>query len=190
MDTAVLSAVIALIGVVISVYVSYRFNKKALEQEIIKLSTEIEQDFSNKLLEKRLDAYPEIGFVMSDFIKQVYDGRLSVKSLIAFRHKMDELNSKYTLLFSNKTTSRFFKFRVHHLYPLVDETKTISSDDELKSMLSGERKQTFKKAIGEIEVSLKDEIGVNIEEYREIRRRTKIVDWDAMMRKKKLEWNE
>ena len=76
---------------------------------------------------------------------------------------------------------------LHNIWQKIDSFK---NKEELFSEFEGENKHQFKSAIGEIEVSLKNEIGVYIEEYRALRRETTIENFEEAKKKNKAEKNK
>ncbi len=187
MDTKIVSAIIALIGVVLSVIISYLSTKKSLENETKKRELEFEQDFSNRILEKRLEKYPEINFELSHFIKELYGRKMTIEKFKNFKERIDKLNSENSILFSNRTTKIFFDFRIKTLYPIFEQVEKLKKDEELNDLLSGDARRNLRLAIGDLEVRLKDEIGINLIEYREIKKRSIIRDLNDAKRKNKIE---
>ena len=60
MGKEVIAASIALIGVIVSVLISFFTSRRQANIEVEKLRTEIHQDFSLRLFEKRLEHYPDL----------------------------------------------------------------------------------------------------------------------------------
>ena len=81
----IISSIIAFLGVIISIVETSRRSNKEINTEIQKLRSEIQQDYANKLLDKRLETYPRLYFLLSDFAKAIRFGRFkqdTVKKLI------------------------------------------------------------------------------------------------------------
>ena len=55
MDPKTISALIALIGVVISVIISFITNRRLLKTDLEKIEVNIVQSYASKLIDKRLD---------------------------------------------------------------------------------------------------------------------------------------
>ena len=74
MSIEIVTALIALGGVFLSVVVSLITNSRQTANELAKLRTEIQQSYAGKLLEKRLEIYPQTYMLLSDFAKKLEEG--------------------------------------------------------------------------------------------------------------------
>src|SRR5215217_3936732 len=69
MTIELLSPLIALIGVLISIFASAFVSTRQSKIEIKKLRTELQMAYASKLVDKRMDTYPILFKLISDFEK-------------------------------------------------------------------------------------------------------------------------
>lgn len=118
-DITILSAIIALSGVIISVLISFASARLNIRNEIAKLETSIVQNYSSKIMEERNKRYPEVYFELSQMAKRVVThkykiGRtkIDINTIQNFVFKLDELDSKNCVFFSILTGSASSKLRL------------------------------------------------------------------------------
>lgn len=158
MDTNVVTAIIALSGVILSVLLSFASSKRTLRIELEKVYRTIEQGYASRLFDKRIDAYLIIFQLLSDFVKFIRYDESEKLSLKEFLNKLNEYDSNHGILFSNDTGLKFHLLRKHIRF-FVKNNKVI---DEL---ISDEKTGILEK-IGAVEIALKNELGIFAVEYR------------------------
>jgi len=165
MDPREVSAIIALVGVALSVIISYMSNKQLIESKIRELELQTIQQNSALLQQKRLDYFPDVYFVLSHMVKKIRKDRVSGKvnlttkeTLKDFLSEYEKINSKYGLLFSSQSSIVSGKLR-SYLYDLDSKQEDINLEN-LKDLTG---------LIAKLEVSLKQDVGVYIEEFQDLK---------------------
>ena len=141
-------ALIALVGVIISVSLSFIINHYQNKIALKKIHSE----FSGKLYSKRLDIYLEIYELVSDFWKTVEKKRISYEELNDFFEKYSILDSKSGLLFSSSL--------VKSSYYLRKKLREILTSHKMGDTFSKNSIYTLRKFIAQVELSMKYELGV------------------------------
>jgi hypothetical protein len=77
----ILLPLITLIGVIISVSVSYLINAIQTKQQIANLRLELEHRYTSKLYEKRLEAYPKLYQVTNELGRAIRDGDICPETM-------------------------------------------------------------------------------------------------------------
>ena len=165
-------AIIAFMGVIMSVLISYISGRKALRHEIEKLKSSIEQGFSSKILDERQKRYPEIYNAISElckYIKVQQDGysipekEVTRDLLFDAFSKLEKFDSNHGLFYSIQTA--------YHMAHLRDEIyKAISTLNKDARLLSKQSLNEIRTAASLAEVGLKKDIGILIDEFQSIRK--------------------
>lgn len=151
---------IALAGVLVSVATSLFTSIRMVGTELQKLRTEIQQTYAGNLLEKRLDIYPGLYALLSDFIKQIQFDTVSRAALEKLRAQMEEWDSKHSIFFSGRTGVICYGFRLM-LAQLLQET-----DEELqRKLVSDEFLRELRHRVQELELALKADLGIYVVEF-------------------------
>jgi hypothetical protein len=190
-DTAVISSIIALTGVVISVFITYVTTRLTIRSEINKIETSIIQNYSLKILEERNKRYPEIYFELSHFSKLLYSytldiGRekVDINAFQVFVNNMDEINSKHSVFFSSATGSVSHRLRMS-CYSILNEV--IIKKQEFDKTLKTFNIETLLEQIANLEISLKKDLGIFIIEFQDAQNRTSAMSIkDLRLLRKKL----
>jgi len=153
MSNEVLVSLIALFGVLLSVTVSVFISLRTTNTEIQKLRTEIQQTYTGKLLDKRLELYPEMYYLLSDFRKKFDVADISKEDVKRLLKQTSEWNSKHSILFSGQTTLISVRFR-KLLTRLVQDG--FESNESLRELI---------RTLAELEVALKSDIGIYVIEF-------------------------
>jgi hypothetical protein len=169
MPVEVIGAVIALLGVIISVGISYFTSQRQANVEIEKLRTELHQAFSVKLFEKRLENYPDLYQFLSDFKKAIDYEDITAERVCDLFDNIQKWDSKYSILFGSRPGKLLYAFR-KELYNLtkleIQALRAYFSDNTTR--------RDFIQRMVQIELALKTELGVyayeNPAEIRELRR--------------------
>lgn len=164
MDPRVVSAIIAFVGVVLSVIISYVSNRQLFKSKVRELELQTIQQNSALLQQKRLDYFPDVYFILSQMIKNVRKDRVSGKvnlttkeSVKDFLSEYEKINSKYGLLFSSQSSIVSAKLR-SYLYDLDSKEEDINLEN-LKELTG---------LMARLELSLKQDVGVYIEEFQDL----------------------
>jgi hypothetical protein len=156
MSIEIVTALIALGGVLLSVIVSLITNSRQTANELAKLRSEIQQSYAGKLLEKRLEVYPHTYALLSEFAKKLETGTFTIKDLESLYKDVNELNPKTSIFFSAHTGDVSFWFRktLRDLLKLtIEELKTPEKLGEIKKIVS------------RFELSLKSDLGIYVVEF-------------------------
>jgi len=156
MSIELVTSLIALGGVLLSVVVSLITNSRQTANELTKLRTEIQQSYAGKLLEKRLEVYPQTYLLLSEFGKKLELGAFTKRDLELLYKKLNELDSTASILFSGHTGNIAF-----HLRRFLTELLKLTIDEIKKP----EKIKEIKKRIGEFELALKSDLGIYVVEF-------------------------
>ncbi len=152
-------ALISLSGVLISVLVSVFISLRATNTELQKLRTEIQQTYMNKVLEKRIETYPALYCLLSDFAKKSWLEPFSKKEITSLYRDTNGWHSKYSILFSAQTNVVSYRF----FGVLRELLKKKFSSDEVHEFVNG--------ALAEFELALKSDIGIYVVEFSDPQKR-------------------
>lgn len=163
MSTEIVVAFIAFAGVLISVAVSLFTSMRLTNAELRKLRTEIQQTYADKLLEKRLDVYPSLYALLSDFAKKIQSSIISKSVLEELRNQIEEWDSKHAVLFSGRAGIICYRFRK----ALAELTQ--KPDEELqKDLASADFFRKLRHKVAELELALKGDLGIYIVEFSDL----------------------
>lgn len=137
----------AIISVVSSVVVTTLQNKSQLQ----KIYKEQEKAYEKSLFDKRIECYPELYCLLSDYTKKIQYKQQNCENLIKLRNEIDKWNSEKSIFFSPNTTRISARFR-EYLNALLDkrQSQEVSENDWI----------FIKRIIQIFESSLKADIGV------------------------------
>lgn len=155
MAKEVIAASIALIGVIVSVLISFFTSRRQANIEVEKLRTEIHQDFSLKLFEKRLDHYPDLYQYLSEFKKVIQYEEVTQERMIDFFKQLQEWDSRHSILFGSDTGKLLYHFRKE----VFDLTRRSNQDIEAY-FNDSETRHLFIQKMAQLELSLKSELGI------------------------------
>jgi len=155
MESQIFGYLIAFVGVVLSVLVSYVTGRRSANIEIQKMRTEIQQEFSRRLFEKRMDVYPILYSYLSDFTKVLQFGNLSQRDVDRLFKSYQEWDSLNAILFSARTgkLSYDLRLKLSELTKMTDKQfrETYGTVESLKEL---------RKQIQQLELALKSELGI------------------------------
>lgn len=161
----IISSIIAFIGVIISVRESSKRSDDLIKAEIEKIKSGIQQDYATKLLEKRIEVYPKLYSIISDFIKLVQFGKVTTDIIQKLKSDIEAWDSNNALFLSAGSTGTIYDFRKF----LFDEAIN-KSDEELQK---ANYLKTLRDRAGDVEVVLKNDIGIYKVEYSDIEKEIK-----------------
>jgi hypothetical protein len=165
-----ISGVIAFLGVLISVIVSFWTSNRNIKTELKKINTQIEQNFAQKLIEARLLVYPNIYKTVNSFIK-IIETRTPEKEIVE-RFYEDFINhiSESALLFGGETDNMSYDIR-KAIY------KVIQNEDELKR---DEIWKSIRFLLQGFEIALKKDIGVYVVDFSDAERKLNIKTYSSI----------
>lgn len=155
MSTEIVTACIALAGVVASVAISLLTSRQQASIAVERLRREIHQDFSLTLFKTRLEHYPDLYQYLSDFKKVIQYEEVTRERLQSFFNKMQAWDSRHSILFGSDSGKLLYHFRkdVFELMQKTDQELQIHFNDR-------DTKYPFIKKMAQIELSLKSELGI------------------------------
>ena len=156
MGKEVIAASIALIGVIVSVLISFLTSRRQANIEVEKLRTEIHQDFSLRLFEKRLEHYPDLYQYLSEFKKVIQYEEVTQERMIDLFKKLQEWDSRHSILFGSDTGKLLYHFRKE----VFDLTRISSQDIQAYFFNDSETRHLFIQKMAQLELSLKSELGI------------------------------
>lgn len=168
MPTEIVVAFIAFIGVLVSVVVSIVTSMRSTNAELRKLRTEIQQTYADRLLEKRLDVYPSLYALLSDFAKRIQFSTISKSVLEELRDQIEEWDSKHSVLFSGRAGVICYHFR-----KMLAELAQKPDEELQKDLASADFLRELRRRIGELELALKGDLGIYVVEFSDLTREFK-----------------
>lgn len=154
-EPRVLAAVIALIGVLLSLFISYITSLRNVKVELKKHQDQILQGFGQKLFEKRIDCYPKLYAIVARYVRDAREDRINVDSLKSFYNEIVDWDVNNSIYMSAKTHYLFHKFRLH----LVNMLK--KPEQEIVNQYKDNQNKKALKEKGEmLELYLKHELGI------------------------------
>jgi hypothetical protein len=155
-STEIVVALIALFGVLLPILVSLFVSKKTISTELRKLRFQAEQVFWSEILKRRMDTYPQLYYLLSEFNKKIeFTHQISKTDIESLSVKINEWDSENAIVFSRRTATLCYRFR-EMLWELIEE-----SDEELKKKLSNQEllRDIYQKT-GTLELALKSDLGI------------------------------
>jgi hypothetical protein len=168
MSIELVTSAIALAGVIISVIVSVLISSRQAKIELDKLRTEIQRAYTDKLLDKRLNTYPVLYKLLSDFAKIIEYGVLSKATIEKLRKNMLNWDSENGILLSGHSGTTYVKFR-----KVLSELVKMNDKDFQKEYSSSEACWEMLRQANEVEFALKQDIGIYVVEFADIDRKFK-----------------
>jgi hypothetical protein len=161
MSIELISAIIAFIGVIVSVVFSLYISIKQTNAELQKLRAEIRQDYANKLLEKRVEIYPDLYARLSTFTKSVRSNRnVSKKMIKDVFEQVSEWDVKFAVFLSGNTNELLYRFR-NKLSGLL----SMAEADIRKEFDAPEAIGELIRAADEVKLALKTDLGIFVVEF-------------------------
>ena len=152
MSSELVASLIALFGVIASVLVSFFVGQRQMKTQIDSLRIQVEQTYTSKLYEKRLEVYPLLFEIMSSFSKKIRDrGDITKKTLDDFVSQFNEWDSKHSIYTSELTLRQLIR-----MLRLIKSYKKSSEAKFSKRKLTSE----LLPQMLDLELTLKTELGV------------------------------
>ena len=96
-------------GVIASVFVSYLLSQRQLHAQLDSLRYQVEQGFTEKLFEKRIEVYPEMYGILSAFSKQAVADGVNKKALDEFADRLNDWDSRNAIFCSAYTVRQMLE---------------------------------------------------------------------------------
>jgi hypothetical protein len=152
MNAPILTAIIALTGILLSVLASVITSRLTVKARTTEVKLQVRQMVAAKLLDARLKIYPELSYFLSDFAKQIYQGGITGSNLASLLNNLSTWDSKNSVFLSPHAASCCYYFRqyVGELIKSHVQGKTISKEICIKLL----------EDIGDFEIALRTDIGI------------------------------
>lgn len=157
MSKEIVIALISFTGVVLSVLISFLTSSRLTRTELEKLRSEVKKTYADRLLSKRLETYPGLYYLASNFLKEIQYGSVDNLLLNEFRTQLIEWDSKNAIFLSSYASRKLYSLRRR----LVRELKQLT-DEELKDQ---DLLKDLQKQVERLEVALRNDIGVYVVEF-------------------------
>lgn len=177
--TEISVALIVLLGVIFSAVISYLISKNAIKNEIKKLQLDITKTYESKILESRLESYPQLYFILSDLAKKVRTSKITKEVFEQALTDIEDWDSKNAIFMSAATTSVCFEFRIY-----LDKLMKEMTEETLQKTTSD-----LVDEVGIFEYALKNDLGIwgvkgeKIYEMKEISSREEFLEESRKLRK-------
>lgn len=169
MKIEIISSIVAFVGILISVMVTYFSTKKQIKTEIKKVHVAIEQNYLKMIIAKRIEIYPKIYYELHEFMRLIIDHDPTLDELKNFEKKLAELNSLYAVFISARTSDIYYRLR-RYLYMIINKIKEKGQN----KIESEDRKYVLHKHIQKIEIGLKKDLGIYLIEFHDAEGNLKI----------------
>jgi hypothetical protein len=155
MSSEIGAAIITLLGVVVTVYISFRATSRQLGVELQKIKQENKLAYTNHLLEKRMERYPLLYQIVCNFQNSIRKDGLSLKNLKKFYEDLQTWEVENSIFTSSK-----MKFVLFDMFKII---RTLLHKKESTFGLSY-RKEVVQN-LSRLELAMKSDIGVFLVEF-------------------------
>jgi DNA-binding transcriptional ArsR family regulator len=111
-SSQILTALIALLGIAISVLVSSITSRRAVSVELQKLRVQLQGTYDANIIERRVATYPALYSLLSDLVKVVNSRMPSKEELEELRDKVEGWDSRNAIFLGRDTTNICYGFRM------------------------------------------------------------------------------
>ena len=160
MPTELIASLIALSSVAISVTVSLIISTRQIKTELKKLRAEIQQTYAGGLLEKRLQTYPILYKLLSDFDKVIRFGTLTQVVVSELFDHLLKWDSENAIFMSGNAVNAYHAFRMK-----LNNLRHMTVNEFEKEFTSQEKRKELRIDANRVEVVLKRDIGIYIVEF-------------------------
>ena len=119
--TIIISIISGIITLITSVLITTIKNRS----ELLKIHVELEQKYATSLFEKRLNVYPTLFKILSDFNKLIEYNIQTKDKLLELQKNLDEWNNEYAILLTTTSSRMAYSYR----YYLIDLFQKYSKKD-------------------------------------------------------------
>jgi len=156
MPVQIAAALIAMVGVALSVLVSYLTSRQQSRLEAQKLREEANRIFGGRLYDRRIEVYPTLFKHLSNFIKLLYWGNVDQSAVRGLFERLQEWDSSYSIYMTTRTHLVFRDVR-----HAVGDLCSASGSELRETFCSDDAKMRFKERLQEVELALKHELGIH-----------------------------
>ena len=157
----IVAAVITLLGVVVTVYISFRASSKQLSMELQKIRQENKLAYTQQLLSKRMERYPDLYAIISHFQNSIRADGFNLKNITALYNQLQDWEVDNSVFISSKM--QFDLFDLLKILRTVIHKKNKNIDRTYK--------QSIVHTLSTLELRMKSDIGVFIDEFPELEKR-------------------
>ena len=142
---------VGLISAAVSLVVALFATTWKNRADLIRVQREQEHGYAKALFDRRVEYYPQLYNLLSEYAKIIRANKQTPENLIAFKLAVDEWNSKHSLFFTKSTSKFSSKFRFLLGAIMRDGNAYGFSETDWEAL---------RKLIGYFEDFLKAEIGI------------------------------
>ena len=124
MTTEIVVSIIALVGVIVSAGVSYFVSHRETSASLRQVREERIQGIGIKVLEKRIELYPELYGYLSTFFKSIKFGTLSPEAVESLFSQLDQWSNQNAIFYSE-----FTDYMSYQLYTELSRLKRLPRED-------------------------------------------------------------
>lgn len=159
MADEIIVAIVAFGGVIISVFASLYSSMRQTNSELRKIRTELQQTYTNKLLDKRIEIYPDLYNLLSRFTKSIVTNQsISMGSLQELHENVSNWDVQNAVFLSGKAFELSYRFRV-----AIAELSKQSADEFNDSALLSD----LRSKADSVKLALKEDLGIFVVEFPE-----------------------
>ena len=151
----VIASIITLIGVIVTVYISFRATRRQLGLELQKMKQENKLAYTNHLLEKRVDKYPLLYGIISSYQNQIRSEGINLDNLKKLYEDLMNWDVENAIYTSSK-----MKFVLFDLFKVL---RVVIYKKSQKTEISY-RKDIIEK-LSRLELAMKSDLGVFLVEF-------------------------
>lgn len=143
------------IGILISAIISWLISKNQVAAGIAKVRYELQNTYVQVLQNERMKKYPELFSVIETYVKSIQDQEITFDKLKMFYKSVNDWHTENGLLLSFETNSRVYK-----LTRKIRQICAAKEDAWLARISNDKKRQDLIRDAWEIELGLKNDIGV------------------------------
>ena len=163
MSIELLSPLIALGGVLISIFASAFVSSRQSKVEIKKLRTELQMTYVSKLIDKRLETYPALFKPISEFEENLKNGPRRKSSADKLLKVMLEWDSSSALFMSSYAIRKYVKLR--EIIRTLSKISKVEFDERVSIK---NNRDSIVLQIREFEIALKQDLGVYVIDFPDV----------------------
>ncbi len=172
-DPKTIAAVIALVGVLVSITSSFFVARFAAKNERERIKQQLHNVYSERIVTERINSYPQLYDLVSSFLKTVYDGSFVEEgSIFQLKDSVRKWDGKHAMFMGSQTQHDMYLFRkaLDSFCDSFDESNREYAMNDLEELW---------KSMTRLELSLKADVGVFIlDEYD---RKATFLDYGSLM---------
>jgi hypothetical protein len=155
MSEAIISSLIALLGIIVSVVISLVISLRETKLETQKLKEEYLKQYADKLFEKRLEVYPEISKILVSTVNKINQSVISPSDTKFFADALLDWEAKNAIFLGPQ--SQHIVYRLHGIFSELNGKHT---KDLVQLLRDEESVRTIRKQLIELFLALKNDLGI------------------------------